>query len=110
MTQIAASLLKMAGKTVTPVAFKKSFEQKINEAISTLMSDISATHRENGTKSVDSKRMMVEVERAKHDFKSNDLLDKQYELKKRIAPLSRSEKEDMGLGAQTGYGWVDFTK
>ena len=108
MATVAASLQTLAGKTVTAVVIKKSFEQKINEAATQLTRDVSATHQANGTKLVDPRRMMVEIERAKRDFSDNLKVNLSKPLP--VRPLSREEKEDMLMGAQTGYGWVSFTK
>jgi len=107
MVTVAASLQQLAGNK-NIAAPKMSFEQKINAAVSSLASDIAATHRENGTKSVDPRRMMVEIERAKHEFADNLKVSLSKPLP--VRPLSREEKEDMGLGAYVGGEWINFTK
>ena len=108
MATVAASLQTLAGKTVTAVVITKSFEQKVNEAATQLTRDISATHQVNGTKSVDPRRMMVEIERAKRDFSDNLKVSLSKPLP--VRPLSREEKEDMLMGAYVGGEWINFTK
>lgn len=91
--------------------FVESFEQKVDRAAAILSKDIEATRKE--IRSISSGRnaaLMTEIFKAIRSDIGKTATPIFGVPVRKSTRLSRDEMEDMGMGANTGYGWVTFTK